>query len=203
MKKNIIDWKLVIGFLMALFLIYLSFESKQVFWYLYTATMLFLISFAIINEKLDDEVSTIQYLSIGILSGVALYLLFAAGNWLISFLPKSFNSQVAKLYTRFSLEWIWHYFVLFLIIIPGEEIFWRGFILKRLMKKMSILKAILASAFLNAIAFCLTGYFILIVAAFVSGLVWGILYAWKRSMPLLIVSHLVFDILLLVFFPLS
>ncbi|MBS4198754.1 CPBP family intramembrane metalloprotease [Bacillus sp. FJAT-49732] len=203
MKNKIIDWKLVIGFLLAFFLIYISFESKQVFWYLYTATMLFLISFAIINEKLDDEVSTRQYLSIGILSGVALFLLFAAGDWLISFLPKGFNSQVSKLYTRFSLEWIWHYFVLFLIIIPGEEIFWRGFVLKRLMKKMSIGKAILASAFINAIAFCLTGYLILTIAAFVSGLVWGVLYAWKRSMPLLIVSHLIFDLLLLIIFPLS
>ncbi|MCR2820916.1 CPBP family intramembrane glutamic endopeptidase [Lederbergia panacisoli] len=203
MKKNFFDWKLVIGFILAFVLIYITFESKQVFWYLYTATMLFLISFAIINEKLDDEVSTKQYISIGVLSGVALFLLFAAGDWVLSFLPKTFSIQVSKLYSRFSLEWIWHYFVLFFIIIPGEEIFWRGFILKRLMGKMSIGKAILASALINAIAFCLSGYFILIIAAFVSGLVWGILYVWKRSMPLLIVSHLVFDLLLLILFPLS
>ncbi|MBW8348734.1 CPBP family intramembrane metalloprotease [Bacillus sp. IITD106] len=203
MKRNIIDWKLMIGFILAFLLIYLTFESNQVFWYLYTATMLFLISFAIINEKLDDEVSTRQYISIGILSGVALFLLFAAGDWIISFLPKTFSSQVSKLYSRFSLEWIWHYFVLFFIVIPGEEIFWRGFILKRLMRKMSSGKAILASAFINAIAFSLSGYYILMIAAFVSGLVWGILYVWKRSMPLLIVSHIVFDLLLLIIFPLS
>ncbi|MBS4217946.1 CPBP family intramembrane metalloprotease [Bacillus sp. FJAT-49711] len=203
MKKYFLDWKLVSGFILAFVFIYLTFESKQVFWYLYTATMLFLISFAIINEKLDDEASTKQYISIGVLSGIALFLLFAAGDWIISYFPKTFSIQVSKLYTRFSLEWIWHYFVLFFIIIPGEEIFWRGFILKRLMRKMRIGNAILASALFNAIAFSLSGYFILIIAAFISGLVWGILYAWKRSMPLLIVSHLVFDLLLLIIFPLS
>lgn len=201
MKKSM-DWKLISGVILAYLLIYLTFDIKQVFWYLYTATMLFLISYTIIIEKVDDEVSSKQYLFYGILSGILLYALFAIGNGLLSFFPASFTNQVGKLYSFFSLEWIWHYFVLILIIIPGEEIFWRGFIQKRLMRYLKPRSAIFTAAIINSVVFLFSGYPILMLAAFISGLLWGVLYAWKRSMPLLIISHLTFDLLLLIIMPL-
>ncbi|MBS4203976.1 CPBP family intramembrane metalloprotease [Bacillus sp. FJAT-49754] len=203
MKKSMIDIKLLAGIFLAYLLIYITFDGKQVFWYLYTATMLFLISFTIINEKIDDEAPTKQYFLYGILSGALLYVLFFVGSWIFSFIPGTFDNQVSKIYVKFKLEWVWHYLVLIFVIIPGEEIFWRGFILKRLMRYMNTAFAIFIGASLNAAAFCFSGYPILIVAAFVSGIAWGILYAWKRSIPLLIISHLMFDLLLLVIFPLS
>ncbi len=203
MKKSLLDVKLLGGIFFSYLLIYVAFDSKPVvFWYLYTATMLFLISFSIINEKIDDNASTKQNFLYGTLSGVALYLLFYTGDWLLSLLPGSFDKQISKIYSRFSLDWLWHYLVLMFVIIPGEEIFWRGFIQKRLMRYMNNTAAIIIGATLNAAAFYFSGYPVLMLAAFVTGLVWGQLYVMKRSIPLLIISHLTFNLLLLVLFPL-
>lgn len=201
MHKGKLDYKLLIGIILSFLLLFITYENIKVFWYMYTATMLFLISYSIINEKIDDHIPASQYFSIGILSGVFLYLLFAVGNWIISFLPGNFHSQVNRIYETFELEWAWHYLVLIFIIIPGEELFWRGFVLKRFMRFMSIPKALMATALLNSIILIVSGYYVLMLAAFISCIVWGALYIWKRSMPLLIVSHLTFDILLLIIFP--
>jgi hypothetical protein len=92
--------------------------------------------------------------------------------------------------------------VLLFIIIPGEEIFWRGFVLKRLLNWLDAGSAVLAAAVLNAGAFYFTGFPVLMMAAFASGLLWGWLYIWKKSIPLVIVSHLTFNLLLLIIFPL-
>ncbi|CAM4049499.1 CPBP family intramembrane glutamic endopeptidase [Lederbergia lenta] len=203
MKKSFTDYKLIGGILLAYILIYVSFDNNGVFWYLYTATMLFLISIAILSEKMEDEASSQKYFIFGLLSGISLYILFFAGDWLFSLLPGSFDKQITKVYSLFSFKWIWHYLVLFFIIIPGEEIFWRGFVQKRLTRYMDIKVAILIAATLNAAAYILSGFTILIIAAFISGIVWGSLYVWKRSMPLIIISHLIFDLLLLIIWPLG
>lgn len=203
MKKSLTDYRLLGGIFFAYLLIYVTYGSKSsVFWYLYTATILFLISYAIINEKLDDEVPTKQYLAYGVISGLALYFLFFVGNWMLTILPGSLDKQVVKIYARYPLEWVWHYLVLIFIIVPGEEIFWRGFVQKRLMKYMNQVVAVFVAAAINAAALYFSGFTILIVAAFMSGIVWGLLYMWKRSIPLLIVSHLTFDLLLLIILPL-
>jgi membrane protease YdiL (CAAX protease family) len=39
------------------------------------------------------------------------------------------------------------------------------------------------------------------LAAFCGGIFWGSLYIWRKSIPLLIISHLIFDLLFIVFFP--
>lgn len=203
MKKSLTDYRLLAGIFFAYLLFYITFENKTaVFWYLYTATMLFLISYAIMNERLDDEVPTKQYLTIGVISGVALYFLFFVGDLALTILPGSFDKQVLKIYVHFKLEWVWHYLVLIFIIVPGEEIFWRGFVQKRLMKHMNKVIAVFVAASFHAAALYFSGFTILMLAAFLSGLVWGFLYMWKRSIPLVIISHLTFDLLLLIILPL-
>ncbi|MFS0646907.1 CPBP family intramembrane glutamic endopeptidase [Siminovitchia sp. 179-K 8D1 HS] len=203
MSKIWIDFKLAGGIFLACLLVFVAFDRIDVFWYLYTATILFLISYSIINEPPDNEAATKQYITYGILSGSALYGLFFAADWMLEIMPGHLKTQVDNIYARFTFDFFWHYLVLIFIIIPGEEIFWRGFILKRLMDWMNPTAAILAGAFLNAAAFYFTGYSILMIAAFVSGLAWGWLYIWKRSIPLVIISHLTFDLLLLIIFPLQ
>lgn len=203
MARYLKDWKLIGGLLLAYCLIFITFDYKQqVFWYLYTATMLFLISITIITEKIDKQISTKQALLIGIPSGGLLYLIFVLGHYLLSLLPMNTVKQVNMLYEYFALDWLWQYIVLILIIIPGEEFFWRGFVLKRLEREIKPVLAVILAAGLNALAFSFTGYFLLIFAAFFSGLIWGALYIWKRSLPLLVISHFIFDLFLFIIFPL-
>lgn len=173
------------------------------FWYIFSASLLFLISYAILNEELYDEISFSSYLLYGIGSGLVLYGVFWIGFQLIELLDLPLLKEISKLYGRYSPSMPWHYIVLMLIIIPGEEIFWRGFVLKRILKFTSIPVGILVSSILYASVHLYSTHWILAFAALAAGLFWGWLYTWKNSMPLLIVSHLIFDLLLFVFLPLN
>lgn len=202
MNKWMADRKFILGILIAHLLLFFTFEDKTVFWYIFTASMLVLISYSIKHEEIEDEASTFSFFSIGIASGLGLYGLFWLGSSLIDILNLPLTTQISRLYSRFSPEMIWHYLVLVLIIAPGEEIFWRGFIQKRLNQHFGMKMSIGLSVFLYASAHLYSGEFILVLAAIIAGLTWSILYAWKRSLPLVIVSHIVFDLLLFVFLPL-
>lgn len=202
MKKWMADRRLILGILIAHLLLFFTFEDKTVFWYIFTASMLVLISYSIIHEEVEDNASTLSYFSVGIASGLGLFGIFWLGSSLIDLLNLPFSSQISRLYSRFSPEIFWQYLVLVLIIAPGEEIFWRGFIQKRLNKHFSVKMSIGLSVFLYASVHLYSGEFILVIAAIIAGLAWSILYAWKRSLPLVIVSHIVFDLLMFVFIPL-
>lgn len=201
MKKLATDYRLIIGFILANVLMYFTFDEKSVFWYIFTASLLFLISYSILNEELDDHVSFFSFIIYGALSGFILFGLFWIGHSLIELLNLPFTKDIAKLYGRFSPSLLWHYIVLILVIIPGEEIFWRGFIQKRLLKYTNVTTGIIVSSVLYASVHFYSSYWILVFAALIAGLFWGWLYAWKKSMPLVIVSHLVFDLFLFVIFP--
>ena len=201
MKKFTIDYLIIIGLILAHLFMYITFQDKSIFWYMFTATMLILISYSILHEKIDDEVTFLAYSLYGLLSGIILYALFWTGNALINVFHLPFDKGISKLYNRFSPTQIWHYIVLLLFIVPGEELFWRGFIQKRISKYTGVASSILLAALLYASVQIYSGTFIHLVAAFVAGIFWGGLYAWKKSMPLVIISHLIFDLLLFILFP--
>lgn len=198
-----IDKRLWIGFILAHILLYFSFHELKVFWYIFTASMLFLISFSIVNEKTDNNLSFLSYLFYGILSGIILFFIFFLGKTILDFFNLPFAKEVGQMYKRLAPTSVWHYVVLFFIIIPGEEIFWRGFVQKRLLRMMSVPASIFTMALMYTSAQIYSGTIILPLAAFVSGLFWGYLYVWKKSLSLCIVSHLVFDLFLFAIYPLN
>ncbi|WP_423409861.1 CPBP family intramembrane glutamic endopeptidase [Heyndrickxia sp. MSNUG] len=202
MNKWMADRRLILGILIAHLLLFFTFEDKTVFWYIFTASMLVLISYSIKHEEIEDQASALSYFSIGIASGLGLFVLFWLGSSIIDILNIPLTTQISRLYSRFSPEIIWHYLVLILIIAPGEEFFWRGFIQKRLNQHYGMKMSIGLSVILYASVHLYSGELILVLAAIIAGLAWSILYAWKRSLPLVIVSHVVFDLLLFVFLPL-
>lgn len=201
MKNLTSDFRLIIGLLLAHALMYFTFQDKAVFWYIFSATLLFLISYTILNEELDDKMPFLSYLIYGAVSGFILFAIFWIGHSLIVLLDLPFTKQISKLYGRFSPSQLWHYLVLLLIIIPGEEIFWRGFIQKRISKYLNGPIVIILATILYTSVHFYSGEWILAFAALVAGLYWGYLYQWKKSMPLVIVSHLIFDLFLFVLLP--
>lgn len=202
MKNWMADRRFIFGILIAHLLLFFTFEDKTVFWYIFTASMLILISYSIIHEEIEDNTSAFSFITAGVLSGIGLYGLFWFGTLLIDLLNLPFASQISLLYSKFSPQIFWHYLVLVIIIAPGEEIFWRGFIQKRLHKYFSLKKSIVFSVLLYASVHFYSGHAILVLAAIIAGFAWSALYAWKKSLPLVIISHIVFDLLLFVFLPL-
>ncbi|MBM7647320.1 membrane protease YdiL (CAAX protease family) [Bacillus ectoiniformans] len=196
------DWRLLSSIVLAHILLYITFSDRDIFWYIYTAANLFFISLAIMNEKIDDKQRTRSFIKYGLLSGLLLYGLFWIGHLLLPYLPFSWDRQVSKMYSWYSPQFIWHYIVLILIFIPGEELFWRGYVQKKLSHYFNDLTAILVTSALYASVFIYSDKWIWVIAAFIGGLYWGALYVWKRSIPMLIISHLVFTLLLIVILPL-
>lgn len=203
MKKLVKDYRFIFGILMAHLLLLFSFDDKTIFWYIFTATYLILISYAIVHEEADDESPFFSYLGYGISSGLFLFGLFWLGRQGIDWLNLSLSTNIGKLYKWFAPSLFWHYIALILIAVPGEELFWRGFVYKRLEKYATITTSILLSSVLYASVHLYSGQWLLVFAALVGGLFWSGLYAWKRSMPLVIVSHLIFDLLMFIVFPLN
>lgn len=201
MIKDKLDIRVIIGVIIAHFLMYITFHDKAIFWYMFTATMLILISYSILNERAEEKTPLIKNSFYGILSGIVIFVLFWAGNFIINLFDLPFSNEVSKLYRNFSPTTIWHYLVLLLIIVPGEEIFWRGFVQRRLSRQLGITVSIIISTILYASVQMYSGYTIHIFAAIVAGLFWGTIYARKKSLPLVIVSHFIFDLCLFILFP--
>lgn len=203
LPKWITDKRLILGLLLAHLLLFFTFQDRAVFWYIFTASMLFLISYSILNEEIEDQVPFMSYLTIGTLTGVILFSIFLFGSFLFDTLNLPVVKEITRLYDRLSPTVLWHYIVLLLVIIPGEEIFWRGFVQERIQRNSNITIAILISSILYASAHLYSGTLLLPLAALISGVFWGILYYWKKSLPLVIVSHLIFDLFLFVIYPLN
>ncbi|MEW9108907.1 CPBP family intramembrane glutamic endopeptidase [Cytobacillus gottheilii] len=196
------DIRLLFALILAHGLMYFTFSDRGVFWYIFSATMLFLISYAILNEDVEDEEPFWTYLFYGILSGILLFAVFWTGFHLMQLIGLPIEKSAARLYRDFSPANLWHYIIMLLIIVPGEELFWRGFVQKRLMRFAGVFPSILIASLLYASVSLYSGEIILPLAALIGGLFWGILYVWKRSIPMLIVSHLIFDVFLFLLFPL-
>jgi uncharacterized protein len=202
MKNRFIDLRLIAGYILAHALMYFTFSDRAIFWYIFTGSLLVLITFAMFQEDVDDEASFFKYISMGVLSGLLLYALFWLGVQIFDLFNLPFEKSIKNLYRWFAPTLFWQYLALILVAAPGEELFWRGFIQKRLLRYFGPIGSITIGALLYASVHIYSGTFILMLAAFLSGLLWGALYMWKKSMPLVIVSHIVFDIMIFIILPL-
>jgi membrane protease YdiL (CAAX protease family) len=138
----------------------------------------------------------------GVVTGIATYLTFMSGNWLLQWLFPLLHQQVVEVYQQLAPRKWWHYIVLCAVFVPAEEFFWRGVIHGLLVKVFKPYTTVFVTAVLNGAALIYSGYLILPMAAFVSALIWGILYIKKKNIIGVITAHLIFDLLLLVFLPL-
>jgi uncharacterized protein len=201
MKKFFQDPRILIGFIIAHVLLFFSFHDRAIFWYIFSGSVLVLIAYSTFQEEVDDEVSFIQFILLGSISGFLLYFVFRAGIRGMEILQLPIDSSIKNLYNWYAPSLFWQYLALVLVAAPGEELFWRGFIQKRLSKYLNPVVSILSASILYASVHIYSGSFLLVLAAFISGFVWGYLYFFKKSMPLVIVSHIIFDLLIFIILP--
>lgn len=84
-----------------------------------------------------------------------------------------------------------------------EEYFWRGYIQAFTVARMGKAPGILLTTIAYAAIHLPTFNIPLILAAFLAGLVWGILYEYTGSFWLVVFSHMVWTELIFVFLPLA
>ncbi|EAC3746209.1 CPBP family intramembrane metalloprotease [Listeria monocytogenes] len=201
MKSIKIDYKLVLGLILCALLVILTYQFPRVFWYLYGAGMLFLLSFVIFNDDLKKEYSFVRGILPGIFSGIVLYIIFYIGAFIIKVMPGGLENSVEAAFNKYSTHSLIIWLLLIVAIIPGEEIFWRGFVLKRLNQYFNPWFSNVFAALLCMVMMFPSGNFAAIIGIFVASLVWNIMYSYRPSLLMLYLSHLTFAFLLLAALP--
>lgn len=141
-------------------------------------------------------------IALGFLSAAALYFIFFAGNIFSRELFPFAASNIAAVYdfkTGAAPARVW--ILMTLVIGPGEEIFWRGYLQRALSLRFGPTNGWLLATALYAGVHLAAGNVMLVVAALVCGLAWGWLYLRFGSILLNAISHTVWDVAVFLLFP--
>jgi membrane protease YdiL (CAAX protease family) len=138
----------------------------------------------------------------GILSALVLYAVFWLGNKLSCFLFPGAAHNIAAVYGYKGQASALRIALLMLLVIgPGEELFWRGFLQRYLTRRLDGRRGWLLATGVYTAIHLVSGNPMLVLAAGVCGLFWGWLYWKHRSLLLNIVSHTIWDIGVFLLFP--
>ena len=201
MKKHKQTIALLLSLLFVYTMLIYTFEETAIFWYLYAFTLLIGIAVSLIFGQFEDRLPTWQYLIYGIGYGTITYGLVRLGYILLPYIDSTAEKDISKFLGTYGPTNVWHYLMLIFIIVIGEEIFWRGYVQQQLKRFTSPLYAVFITALLFSISLAISGFLPGALAAIVAGLIWGALYEWKKSLPLIIVAHLTFALLLFLILP--
>jgi len=143
-------------------------------------------------------------LLLGVLTAVLLYAVFVGLNSISRFVFPRAATDIGRVYAfkagaapaRVGL-------LILLIIGPGEEIIWRGFLQRHWEKRWGYPAGWLSTAALYAGVHLGSGNVMLVLAAAAAGLFWGFLYHRFGSVLLNAVSHTLWDLLIFMILPLS
>ena len=131
--------------------------------------------------------------AIGVLAAALLWAVFWVGDRLVTRLFPGLSAEVDDLYAVRGETSIRTMPFVLAVIGPAEEIFWRGLIQSR------------AGIAIALVAYALVHVWerkpILLLAALVGGAFWGALFAWRGTLVAPVVSHLLWDLAIIVWFP--
>jgi membrane protease YdiL (CAAX protease family) len=178
-----------IGLATAFALFGLTFRgSRARFWERMTLTGFLLGTMALAN---DAELRRLRFrerdVALGLISAAGLYAIFQIGDRMARAVMPRGTQEIGDIYSLRSLRPKSEIATrLATVIGPAEELFWRGFVQRRVGAP--------GAALTYGGAHLVTGNTTLIGAATVAGIYWGLLRAIGVSMPALITSHVAWDI---------
>lgn len=154
--------------------------------------------------KRDYDEQIVRKFWIGVYSAAALYGIFYVGNYFSRLLFNFAGDGINSVYDFKSGISIERVFLFILIIIgPGEELFWRGFLQRNLSIRLGNGWGFVLATLLYAGVHVASGNFMLVLAALICGLFWGWLFMKYKSVILNIVSHTLWDLAVFIVFPFS
>lgn len=175
------------------------------FWTMMTLSGCILLVLAITIDRswLADIKVSWSGLLLGIALALALWGVFWVGDKVATWMFPFARPQVDTIYSmkESQSEWIIGLLLLF-VIGPAEEIFWRGFVQRGIGVRSTANAAFVATLLIYGLIHVWKFNFMLVMAALVCGLVWGLAYRlWPKQLFALIVSHAVWDTLVFVVWP--
>ena len=143
----------------------------------------------------------------GVLLAFVLWGIFWVGDKASSWIFDFARPEVDAVYSmKHGLPtWLIGLLLVFLIG-PAEEFFWRGYVQRTLSRTLGGKHpedcAFLLTAAVYALVHIWSFNFMLVMAALVAGLVWGLIYRLcPKALPALIISHALWDVLVFVIIP--
>lgn len=175
------------------------------FWTMMTLSGCILLVLAITIDRswLADIKVSWSGLLLGIALALALWGVFWVGDKVATWMFPFARPQVDTIYSmkESQSELIIGLLLLF-VIGPAEEIFWRGFVQRGIGVRSTANAAFVATLLIYGLIHVWKFNFMLVIAALVCGLVWGLAYRlWPKQLFALIVSHAVWDTLVFVVWP--
>lgn len=152
-----------------------------------------------ILKQFDFKISAIAF---GLLSAVALWLVFYLGEYFSTMLFDFARPQVDSIYSmRDGHSKILLGLGLMFIIGPAEEIFWRANIQQFFIDKVGEWKALIITTLIYSLVHIWSFNFVLIMAALICGAFWGLMYRYNKNLVPLVISHAVWDVAVFLVFP--
>jgi membrane protease YdiL (CAAX protease family) len=142
-----------------------------------------------------------SYILVGIFSAFVLYMVFFVGNFAASQLFSFAKGQINGIYDLRKQSTPVVIGFLVLLIGPAEEIFWRGLVQRTTARRWGPLNGYLSTSLLYALAHIWAFNFMLVTAALICGLFWGLVYMKYRSLWPAIISHALWDLFIFVLLP--
>ena len=173
------------------------------FWLVMTCASLSLTALAIAFGGTPDLYVSWRELLLGVGIAVVLWFVFWAGDKVSQLLFDFARPQVDLIYGMKSGTSPTTIALLLLFIIgPGEEIFWRGYVQRRLSERWSPNVGFILATAAYTLIHVSSLNFMLTMAAMVCGILWGGLFRlFPRHFTAIVVSHALWDAAAFVWFP--
>lgn len=150
----------------------------------------------------DFKKGAMRAVLLGLISAAVLYGIFWTGNRFIQSVWPEISGRLDSIYALKSGSGRWRVGIfLALIIGPGEELWWRGFLQRHWMARLGKWPGMLTVSLLYAAVHLGSGNPLLVLAALAGGLWWGYQYLKFDSLLSNIISHTVWDLLVFITFP--
>lgn len=177
-----------------------------VFWFKISVSALILaaLSFVFQSPRTLRLKFDLRAAVLGLLSAVLLYLIFWAGKTFSTMTLPFAGSQIGAIYGKGEGTPVWVIcLLLFFITGPCEELYWRGFLQRRLMRRFGNVSGWVIATLLYAGVHISSLNFMLIGAAGVAGAFWGAMYWRFEDLTPVIISHSIWSTVIFAVFPIT
>jgi membrane protease YdiL (CAAX protease family) len=146
----------------------------------------------------------VRDLAVGAGFALGLYVFFFVGSQIASMLLPFAVEEIHRVYAPRAQGNLWIIGVmLFCWIGPAEEIFWRGFVQRRIADRRGKRAALVITVGIYTLVHIWSFNLMLLAAAFCCGVVWGWMYYRFGTIRPGWISHAIWDVLIFVLFPIQ
>lgn len=205
---------ITLGILIASFLWFIMFAEfteigniihNTYFWIAMTISAASLAIFSVLTQK-DSFKSLLKVnkklILIGLGHAILLYGLSRLGVFIAQNMFDFVIPQIEAIYsTKTQLDPLYIGLLLIFVIGPAEEIFWRGFVQNKIGQISNPKKALIITTIIYSLVHIWAFNPMLLLAALVLGVHWGLLFYRYKSLVPGIISHALWDAMIFVFFP--